>query len=57
LIIRAVLSPPSAAGFIIDSGVRQFLDLGSGIPVAGNPRETVRGVVDALPHGRGGRKP
>jgi hypothetical protein len=31
-----------AAGFVVDSGVRQFLDIGSGIPTVGNLHEIVQ---------------
>ena len=32
--------------FLIDAGVRQFLDIGSGIPTTGNVHEVARGVPD-----------
>jgi SAM-dependent methyltransferase len=33
--------------FLLDAGVRQFLDIGSGIPTTGNVHEVARGVPDA----------
>jgi S-adenosyl methyltransferase len=36
-----------AVRFLVDSGIRQFLDIGSGIPTAGNVHEVAQALPDA----------